>query len=329
MKEISIGKKFLINFIRDNEKYKVNMKKLLFFIPLMLALLFSGCIQQEAGEGAEIEPIFYDEDGNPITQSLYSLIGPYEGVYYLSFVTTVTNTGEVDLTVEIETATPSELLEAYVSSTPKVIEPGESTTWESDLIPTAPYEGETIDFSITVKGSYVYAGETHYLTKSGSVSLVVEEDPVAGFDVSFTEEPEEPGEPECVIAADCEGNTHIDCVGEWECTDGNCAWECVEEPTEPECLSDGFGCTPSDDKCCGTCQGFIEKELVDTACEHPDNTATCPISSAGCRVDMVREGWPGTVAEEEWEPGEGHSINCNIGYDYLIYTETTAYRCVS
>jgi len=38
---------------------------------------------------------------------------------------------------------------------------------------------------------------------------------------------------ECNSPTDCEGKTHIMCVGQWECISNQCSWDCEIEETEP------------------------------------------------------------------------------------------------
>ena len=43
--------------------------------------------------------------------------------------------------------------------------------------------------------------------------------------------PTQPEDPVCVEPIDCEGLPHLACPGEWNCTQGACAWQCL--PTGP------------------------------------------------------------------------------------------------
>ncbi len=49
-------------------------------------------------------------------------------------------------------------------------------------------------------------------------------------------------EATCKVAADCEGLPHIECDGDWTCSEGQCAYKCGEPEPEPDptlCFSDG------------------------------------------------------------------------------------------
>lgn len=48
------------------------------------------------------------------------------------------------------------------------------------------------------------------------------------------------GEDECTLSTQCEGKPHVECVGSWSCTNGQCVWNCSDVPPKTilEILSD-------------------------------------------------------------------------------------------
>lgn len=61
-----------------------------------------------------------------------------------------------------------------------------------------------------------------------------------------------PVQPECTTPKDCVGLPHILCLGQWQCIDGSCQWQCENQPKG--CYSDqdcpeGQHCSVSDGDC--------------------------------------------------------------------------------
>ena len=171
---------------------------------------------------------FYDRNKNPI--KTLSAVGGQSGVYYIKFHTTVKNTGELPLTVDLYDAKPSQLKSAYSDVTAVLLNPGETTTWDSDFIDVTQFEGQTVTFWVKVRGQYEYGGETNYIYKTAQMDLTIEPDPVAGMDVSIDYTSDNSGGG---------GST-------------------------PTCWTAGTECDPANHQCCNTCEptGAEKRELV-------------------------------------------------------------------
>jgi hypothetical protein len=129
-----------------------------------------------------LKVLYYDVHGNPL-QSPYSIVGGSEGVSQIAIMATVQNTGQIPIDVTIVSASPGVLQTAFSGKSAHV-EPGAIQTITSSMFPTAQFEGQTVDFSVTVMGSYTYAGQAKTISKSGSISVRVDADRVAAFTLS-------------------------------------------------------------------------------------------------------------------------------------------------
>jgi len=174
------------------------------------------------GQDTFVTVHYYDSNQKEIFFSKgLSVIGNLEGVEYISFDVNVDNTGEVPLELKIKSASPS-LFKSALPTTTLNLAIGESGKWTSNLIATSYFEGTTQIFEVTVIGSYIYAGQTKTLEKSGAVSLSIQPDPIAGFDVTV------------ISSADPGGDTDPICTeswtcGEWEiCTNNQQIRECTD-----------------------------------------------------------------------------------------------------
>ena len=61
-------------------------------------------------------------------------------------------------------------------------------------------------------------------------------------------------EQACIVATQCEGLPHADCVGQWACDTGECSFVCETDPQPVYCMStedcgDNEYCTTEDDEC--------------------------------------------------------------------------------
>ena len=74
----------------------------------------------------------------------------------------------------------------------------------------------------------------------GAMLLVVAAGPDSGSCVASNE----PVPVQCTLPADCEGLVHALCVGDWQCVNGACDWDCggVACASDAEC-DDGDKCT--------------------------------------------------------------------------------------
>lgn len=159
----------------------------------------------QTAEGKEMfDFIFYDKEGNPIIKGL-SIVGGTEGVYSMETRITVTNTGDLTTTYNIDTVTSTPNLWSdgftnncdttikkdgvYQTCKPaqsRTLSSGQSATWTSALVKTEPYESDTsTTFTIYIDGTYTYAGETKTMTKSASANVLIEPDPSAEFEIDI------------------------------------------------------------------------------------------------------------------------------------------------
>jgi len=112
--------------------------------------------------------------------------------------------------------------------------------------------------------------------------------------------PMEPEEPVCATPADCEELPHTMCVGQWQCVDGACVWECGE----PDCIPEGeTGPVIPDAPSC--CPGL---EQISVATWDPD-AGICGMSMgvflcSNCGNGLCESGWENPCNCEEDCPME-------------------------
>lgn len=237
-----------------------------------------------------LEARYYDSSMN----RLFSIVGDVEGVSYIDFVATVTNTGELPLTVSIDQATPPALSSALtVSNEP--LAPGETREFTSDVIDVAPFEGSIQEFFVRVRADYTYGGSTDSIYKEGSVTLQILEDPDADFTLGFTS------------SVGSEGTG----------TNGTCS-------------SSGASCSDGSECCSESC--LVAGEEM-TVLQDQTSACTCPyMTCPATGYDYCFMDWPAGYGNVQ--PGDSSSqFGYNTGCIYtstepcVMYGVNAAYEC--
>ena len=131
---------------------------------------------------------FYDSQGRLINPLFTVVTGPggtVEGVSSMDFILTVKNTGELPLTLAVESSAPTQFASALPTNSQNA-PPGASVTWTSAQLPVGQFENSSKTFSVHVRGAYTYAGQQKTLYKDASISMNFARDPIAGFDVNLS-----------------------------------------------------------------------------------------------------------------------------------------------
>jgi len=147
---------------------------------------------------------YYDGNRNEISAGWLSVVGGVEGVEFISLDVNVDNTGEVPLELSIKSASPPRLSSALPTNTIN-LGLGEQGSWASGLFDITSYEGTTQIFEVTVEGEYSFAGKVETLEKTGVISLSIQPNPVAGFDVDV------------VFDGSGDDDIEVPCTENWVC----------------------------------------------------------------------------------------------------------------
>ncbi len=132
----------------------------------------------------------------------------------------------------------------------------------------------------------------------------------------------EPGPSMCTAASDCEGLPHIECVGQWDCSNGQCQYDCSDEPPPPpqSCWSDddcgaGYECQ-LEEFCTMPAGGGADYP----AKEAPDgDQAADPISIPVCEGQCVKKTEPECSCNDDC----GFNETCIDGTCQTPQTECT------
>jgi len=127
---------------------------------------------------------YFDETGNQIASGEQSVIGGVEGVHYITLDINVQNKDTTTLDLKIINAEPTAFSDALESTTLEVL-PDEYATWTTNLIDITPFEGTEQEFTITIEAN---SPIRQLLSKTATLTIKVEEDPVADFGVEVTSE---------------------------------------------------------------------------------------------------------------------------------------------
>jgi len=307
------------------------MKKIIISLALLLVLVISGCTTTTGRTNQVMTVNLYDSSKNLITRGNLATVSGIEGVQYITFTTKVRNTGDANLYVFINSATPSELQNAYYSSNPKTISTGQEVEWESDLIDINKWIGQSVTFTIRVLGRYEVGGQTKEIPKVAQITLNIQEDPSGDMEVTVESSTGDTGIGTCVEENQpC--TSQLDCCEGFECRDGTCQGEI-------QCLTSGTGCTENSECCDGSCDSTSFEVLVDTACETSSgdrcrssgNAAVCPSGGEQC-VAVKYHGCNTGSGCSEYDretlvPGECLTINCGGGYEIEVFTTQTIRQC--
>lgn len=230
---------------------------------------------------------YYNSNRQPI--GLFAIIGGAEGVAYVSFTTTVTNTGDLPLTMTIDSAEPSQLSAAYSGKGSRVINSGETAQWISDQIDIQPFVDSTQQFDVTVLGEYDYAGQTNSMTKDAVIVLTVTDDPSPGFIVDIE-----------VDVGDPPGGVE-----------------------DPPCLTTGTTCNPLMSECCNDCveeSTFSDVFLDSGSCLGA--IISCDAGNENSCVIYVYDGSGNLVDTRNVPIGQVNSCGISIG-TYELWTSAT------
>ena len=178
---------------------------------------------------------FYDADGNPIgSGTSEAVVGGVEGVAFLKFSVNLRNTDKVSLEMVLVNASPSVLSVALPIGSVVSVPAGQVARWESELVDIRSFVGTTQVFSVGVEASSPLRRVARGVK---SLSVVINEDPVAAFDFdvgsSVNNSASVPPAPPVVVC----GNGILE--GLEACDDGNvfsgdgCSNLCLVEPGNP------------------------------------------------------------------------------------------------
>lgn len=132
---------------------------------------------------------YYNAAGEKISGTKQSIVGGVTGVSYIDLTATLTNTGDIPLTCNIVSATPSAADFAF-TKTQKSLPVSGKAAWTSAKISVAPFESETTPttFTIVARCSYVSGTQTITLPdKSATLSISIKSEGTAGFEIGIGE----------------------------------------------------------------------------------------------------------------------------------------------
>lgn len=123
----------------------------------------------------------YDAQGNQITDrslGLMSVVGGVPGVAFISFTATVNNNGSVPLnSMTLSSMQPSAMASAFGTPATITLTTGNQYSWTSALINVTQFEGQTVNFSLRVVGSYMSGeGASIPITKYGQKIVTISQD---------------------------------------------------------------------------------------------------------------------------------------------------------
>lgn len=126
---------------------------------------------------------FYDRNGNKINAPL-AIVNDIEAVYAMDFDVNLKSLSSVPLTISLSGTPPT--FNSAVSIPSFVLQPNASKTVRTNRLNVSQLAFGVVPLVLTAKGSYFYGGQSFELSKTGSLTLNVEPDPVADFTVSLS-----------------------------------------------------------------------------------------------------------------------------------------------
>ena len=98
----------------------------------------------------------------------------------------IANVGDLPITVQLMQISPPDLSVAYQGIVGlAALNKGESVVWLSKLFPVEKFEGQKVNFSVTIKGIWVYAGKSSSYEISKSFIMEIQPDLTGSFSASF------------------------------------------------------------------------------------------------------------------------------------------------
>ena len=170
----------------------------------------------------------------------------WQGIQFAVYPGTSSGASQWTLCYSGDATTTCDVLQGYYSAKGKV--EGMSwngvTTYHLNTLPNMPnrcyFQGTIGGHDGCTDQMLTFFSGTRYGTRSGDACMfdepVIEIFPgcpdrvdITGSVTFFYEEI-----TSCTIASDCEGMSHIECVGHWECQNNECVWVCDDIPEPPE-----------------------------------------------------------------------------------------------
>lgn len=127
---------------------------------------------------------YYDDNKNLIEGDTQSVVNNVEGVKYVTFQVNARNKDTVPLKFTMQDATPTPFYDSLDLTTEINAESNNYATWVSELVDIEVYEGTTQEFCVTIIGTSPLRNS---VPKTSCVSLVVEDNPTANFDVEIVD----------------------------------------------------------------------------------------------------------------------------------------------
>jgi len=257
----------------------VNMKVA---IPILLVLAFvvygayDLAISMQDKKFLEVEAKMGDGSVVDITdEALHATIGEAYGIEEIRFTINVKNTGEMPLTVTIDSLSPTSLSNSLAGATPKQAAAGNTVTWTTNWISVSPFIGTTPSFEVVVS-AVDSLGRS--ITKSDSISFAIMPDPEIGIDVSITSGSSEGSgtDPSAPPTDECSEPGVISCRGSelWVCSSTDNGNELIfMDYCSNGCLN---GQCITSSTCTDECT-FYEQQC------HNGHVYNCVMGSDGCR----------------------------------------------
>ena len=136
-------------------------------------------------EGRELDiQTYYDANMNEINTYWFqqAVIGDVEGVHYIDFLVGVTNSDEYAASFEIIDASPQEFKDTLPLNQPLTATSGQRIEWTSDLFHVIPFENQTVNFSVTVRGTSDYKAS---VDKTATIVVPIMSDEPLDFDLDL------------------------------------------------------------------------------------------------------------------------------------------------
>jgi hypothetical protein len=205
-------------------KMNVNLKVIIPALIIIAVIAYGAYDMGDIGDEDFLEVEGRTSKGTviPLTdQVVHATIGESYGIEEIRFTINVKNTGEIPVSITLDSASPTQLSTSLGGATPQQVEPGVTASWTTNWIAVEQFIGTTPSFEVVATATDTLGRS---MTKADSISFAIMPDPEIGIDVTISGGGEEgsgadPGEDpetctdECTFyEQSCVGGDVYNCV---------------------------------------------------------------------------------------------------------------------
>ncbi len=177
--------------------------------------------------------------------------------------------------------------ETWCAGTRVIMSNGGTYQLMENITVTSYYTGDTWKFYNFCEASQGVNLPKNYIMTANCQKIPLDSvKSIISIDTSCIEQP-----PECSVASDCEGKSHIQCVGKWTCPNERCVWEC--DTTKYLCWD--YVNNHCLEVACGTGSYETEQECIDAitggnggVIVYPSCDLTNPMTWLDCILNIFR-----------------------------------------